>query len=246
MAQKYFKDSDYSKRWLKAVSEHSSLNRVLDDCLGVMHPLGGESLLDIGVGNGRFIEPFLATGIKFYVGVDLSKALLRENRTCLKSFPDLDKQVFLIQSDAEHLPFRKQTFDKVICIGVFFFIPHMESFVAQVSKLLKKNGSFLTDFMDGTNPKLTMISQITKTANHAIRLIHRLRMTKSLLKLFSWLDQVPLLHLYEGWFTSYLTYGMTPFYSRNRANVLHEFEANNLKINKTFTNKSVFILASKN
>ncbi len=245
MTQKYFKDSDYGKRWSKAVGNSGSLKQVLEDCVRSMPHSQGAYLLDVGVGNGRFIEPFLVRGTKLYVGVDLSRHLLNEIKGRLKNQPDYYKSVSLVRADAAHLPFRAQSFDKVICIGVFFFIPHMETFVTDISHILKKNGHFLTDFMDDTKTELTILSETTKIANHLIGITHRLYLTNTILKLFGWLNQVPLLHLYKGWFTSYLTYGMTPFYPRKQKNVIQEFNRNNLNINKTFTNKSTFILAQK-
>lgn len=245
MSQKYFKESDYSQRWSKAVDNKDSLRMVLKESIRAISPSKGDCLLDVGVGTGRFIEPCLNAGVRSYIGVDLSKDLLKEAKDKLKNNMQLYPNLHLIEADAEHLPFKRKVFDKVICIGVFFFLPHMESFVNEISILLKKDGLFLVDFMDTVSLKLSLLSQGTKIFNEFTSLLRKVHLTRILLKLLSWIDSVPLFHLYEGWFTSYLTYGMTPLYVRGHTNVLNEFQANKLKVDQTFINKSVFILAHK-
>ncbi len=217
----------------------------MNDCLAVISPLQGETVLDVGVGNGRFIPPCLLAGTQYYVGIDMSRALLDDIRARFKSNVASTQRLSLVRSDAEHLPFKKTSFDKIICVGVSYLLPHLESFVTDMSRALKQGGCFLTDYMDKGNVKLAAIYQITKLANHVTRLLRVLRVNPLILRLFTWLDHVPLLGLYEGWFSSYLTYGMTPFYPQHRAAIETAFSVNGLCIERTFTNKSVFILAQK-
>jgi len=81
-----------------------------------VHP--GETLLDIGIGTGLTSEPFRKAGLKIY-GIDGAKDLT-----------DLP------------LPYDDGFFHHVTCGGVFHFFGDLQPLFGEVTRLLKKGGSF--------------------------------------------------------------------------------------------------------
>src|SRR5437879_13162053 len=70
--------------------------------------LGGyESILDVGVGTGRYSEPLTVRGLPI-VGVDISASMMAKARE--KGLEDL------VRGDAHHLPFLDRSFDAVIFV----------------------------------------------------------------------------------------------------------------------------------
>ena len=73
-----------------------------------------ETILDVCCGNGLF---FLNEGInkKLLVGIDKSEELLQEAK---RIFTDnCIEDVSLIRGDAFQLPFKPETFDRVVCVN---------------------------------------------------------------------------------------------------------------------------------
>ena len=84
----------------------------------------------------KYFQPGSVTGI------DLSPAAVS---FCRERFGDLG--VDFLEGDAEHLPFAAESFDVVINVESSSCYPNVRAFMAQVHRVLRKNGSFLyTDF----------------------------------------------------------------------------------------------------
>lgn len=73
----------------------------------------GDKLLDYGCGFGRFYEYFRDKK-QDYFGMDISQAMIDET---VKRYPELKDKVQV--SEGEHLPYQDESFDKIICQGVF-------------------------------------------------------------------------------------------------------------------------------
>jgi len=95
----------------------------------------GEKILDLGCGNGRFLEFFRNKNIE-YIGVDSSEKLIEIAK---KKYPDFQ---FLV-ADALSLPFLENSFDKIFSISVFHHIPSKElrlQFLKEIKRTLKPRG----------------------------------------------------------------------------------------------------------
>ncbi len=93
----------------------------------------GESVLDLGCGNGRFSEYLKETK---YVGVDFSSGMIREAK---KRFPG--KQ--FLTSSVLDLPFKESFFDKIYSIAVIHQIPSHKyriKMLKEAKRILKKSG----------------------------------------------------------------------------------------------------------
>ncbi len=104
--------------------------RVMDELVGkVVNQLYlCKTILDLGVGTGRFAKPLQHHGFDV-VGVDIarkmiSKAVERE----------VDK---LVMGDACYLPFRKGSFDAVICIHILHLIQEWAAALRQICRVTR-------------------------------------------------------------------------------------------------------------
>lgn len=110
----------------------------------VLKPLGdvlGKSILDVGCGNGRHLLE-LAKRASIAVGMDLSKSLIKVAKARLSKLGLADKAM-LIVADALFMPFRRASFDDIICIAVIHHIPTKKlrrKVIAEMAEVLKGNG----------------------------------------------------------------------------------------------------------
>lgn len=77
------------------------------------------SLLDIGVGNGRWSSTLATARPRLFVGVDFSRAELLSARS---SAPAEGPAPTLVCADAGALPFAPQSFDVVCCLGLMPYV----------------------------------------------------------------------------------------------------------------------------
>ena len=90
---------------------------------------GCKTILDIGIGTGRFAEYFNDSGFNI-VGIDLSLSMMAKAR---------EKRLRnLIQADAHHLPFRNRTFDGATMIHVLHLVSDWLQVVHEVGRVTRK------------------------------------------------------------------------------------------------------------
>lgn len=95
----------------------------------------GDSVLDLGCGNGRLLELFRGKNVD-YVGVDNSEKLIEIAK---KKNPGIFFQV----ADALNLPFPDNFFDKVFSIAVLHHIPSDDfrnQFIKEARRVLRPGG----------------------------------------------------------------------------------------------------------
>ncbi len=103
----------------------------IEDHLAIIKPEEGELVLDVGTGTGRFL-PFFPSCI----GADLSENMLKKARVYKKP---------LVRCDAEHLPFRDNTFDIVHSAG-FLGIYRSRKIIEECTRVAKKGGRVYISF----------------------------------------------------------------------------------------------------
>ncbi len=118
-----------------------------------------ESILDVCCGNGLF---FLNTGTipiakRQWVGVDRSEALLKEAQ---KIFLDnAIEDVRLIRGNALQLPFKPETFGRVVCVNTLLNLPSLEvieSLLVELMRICKANGKIVVDIRNQSNPYIRL------------------------------------------------------------------------------------------
>ena len=100
--------------------------------------INGSSVLDVGVGYGRYAIPLANEG-KFVVGVDVSLGMLRRLRR-------YSSDVHVILASGTHLPFKERVFDAVISLATLYYIPGWERVICEISRVLKEGGVAKLDF----------------------------------------------------------------------------------------------------
>jgi len=96
----------------------------------------GDSVLDVGCGNGRLINNLAQkNAIKAY-GVDISPQMIRE---CRARYENIDFQV----SNGEQLPFDDNSFDTVIICCVLHHLHNPKGFFLEVYRVLKAGGTLI-------------------------------------------------------------------------------------------------------
>ena len=83
------------------------------------HAPAGGSVLDVACGTGRYTQLLLSRGYQVG-GIDISSEMLAIARARINNDPDL---LFMLNGDAENLPFEDKQFDGVTCMRLFHRIP---------------------------------------------------------------------------------------------------------------------------
>ncbi len=108
--------------------------------IGMLKANRPASVLDVAAGTGDFTRAALTLKPARIVGVDISEAMLDQARRKCSNI-NCSTAVEFMTGDAEHLPFGNQSFDAVICaFGVRNF-EHTGQGIAEMFRILKKDGS---------------------------------------------------------------------------------------------------------
>ena len=95
----------------------------------------GKNLLDVGCGSGLFFQE-VAAQTQLVVGVDVSLKLLLKANSQAKKFPD----VFVVQADADHLPFVDELFGAVFVFTVLQNMPKLAKMVSELNRVTESGG----------------------------------------------------------------------------------------------------------
>ena len=105
--------------------------------LSFLKPVPGEIILDAGCGTGVFTCDIIASGSQV-IGLDISFPMVRRAREKsggLRFHP--------ARGDISRLPFRAESFDKVVSVTALEFIDDAKSAVAELFRVVKKGGFVL-------------------------------------------------------------------------------------------------------
>jgi ubiquinone/menaquinone biosynthesis C-methylase UbiE len=98
--------------------------------------VGGCVVLDVGCGAGLFFSQ-VAAEVSRVVGVDISPRLLLKAREEAKKFSN----VFVLQADADHLPFKEGFFEAVFAFTVLQNMPKPSETLRELKRVAKPDGS---------------------------------------------------------------------------------------------------------
>src|SRR5580658_8439876 len=99
----------------------------------------GQAILEAGCGMGRFTQIALETGAELF-SFDLSTAVeanLRNNGD--------SSRVHIVQASIYEIPFRKESFDKVFCMGVLQHCPDVRAAFMSLVPFLRPGGEIVID-----------------------------------------------------------------------------------------------------
>ena len=101
--------------------------------------LAGLDVLEAGCGSGRFSEVMLAAGARL-CALDLSDAV-EANYSNHRAHPHF----FVVQGDLRAAPYRKRSFDVVVCLGVLQHTPDPEASIIALASYAKPGGLVVVD-----------------------------------------------------------------------------------------------------
>jgi SAM-dependent methyltransferase len=118
----------------------------------------GSKLLEVGSGSGRFTSHALSTGADVF-SIDFSNAV-EANYKNNGHHPNL----LIVQASVYELPFDRDYFDKVLCIGVLQHTPNPRLSFKKLVESLKPGGLLVTDIY------LKSFSQVYLTPKYLFRI----------------------------------------------------------------------------
>jgi SAM-dependent methyltransferase len=114
----------------------------------------GETLLDAGCGEGRHCFGALERGARV-VGLDLDLASLRPAVGGLRTRgEELGSLGAMIQGNTFHLPFRDESFDKVICSEVMEHVHDYTAAARELARVTKPGGALAVTIPTATSENL--------------------------------------------------------------------------------------------
>lgn len=143
LVQEYYskRAGDYDKQKTRTWKSEIGFDaRITNEIIGAALALRVGDGLEIGVGSGRVCIPLLRETRLNFVGIDLSKAMLKLAKFKLTCHGEKSS---LILADAEHLPFRDETFNLVICVSTLHYFTSPELVLKETSRMLKRKGVFI-------------------------------------------------------------------------------------------------------
>ena len=95
-----------------------------------------KEVLEVGCGPGIGLG-YLAKKAKKVIGTDYDTNLVKFAKDYYKD------RVDILQSDAQYLPFKNNTFDVVILFEAIYYLPYPDRFLCECKRVLKKGGIVL-------------------------------------------------------------------------------------------------------
>ncbi len=115
--------------------KHGNSEKLDDSILRSYPPQKGEKILDLGCGDGRFLEKLhkLESSIELY-GVDISENMIAAGKE--RGIPGCSLEL----GDAENLPYRDHTLDRIYCLNSFHHYPNPKRVAEEMWRVLKPGG----------------------------------------------------------------------------------------------------------
>jgi len=95
---------------------------------------GARSVLDVGVGSGRYIPGYLEAGVSRVVGVDISTTMLELARQYVQSLGSIAGEVELIEADIDAFT-TAEKFDVVVAMGFFDYLANPQASLRKLRDL---------------------------------------------------------------------------------------------------------------
>lgn len=158
----------------------ADLSRVrLERCAGMpLKDFAGLKVLEAGCGAGRFTELLVNAGALVHA-VDLSTAV-DANRRNIGERPNY----VVAQADIRELPFPRESFDVVLCIGVLQHTPSPADSIAALWRMVAPGGLLVIDHYTWTLSRLTKLAPLYRLLLKRLPADRARRITDRLVDLF--------------------------------------------------------------
>ncbi|MBV7441516.1 class I SAM-dependent methyltransferase [Weeksellaceae bacterium TAE3-ERU29] len=107
-----------------------------------------QKILEIGHGNCKHLQSILskAENLK-YTGLDISDLMNQQAKENNKTEIENGQTEFIIY-DGENIPFKENTFDKIVTVNTLYFFKAPINFFSQIAQILKPTGIFVLTFQE--------------------------------------------------------------------------------------------------
>ena len=102
----------------------------------------GKSVLDCGVGKGRFAVNMMINGAAGVTGLDINERMLEITK---QRCPSVDT----VLGDIENIEFPCRWFDVVSCMETLIHVPDKEKAVCEMARVVKKDGCVVINVQSG-------------------------------------------------------------------------------------------------
>ncbi len=113
------------------------------DTLKIVAATAGDSILEIGMGNGFFVKEILQkdSSIK-YTGADFSEVMVEEAKKINAKWINNGQAIFVF-ADVAALPFDDASFNKLFTINTIYFWKNPVKILNEIKRVLKPRGKFM-------------------------------------------------------------------------------------------------------
>ena len=109
-----------------------------------------QKILEIGHGNCKHLQSILSKAVNLkYTGLDISDLMNQQAKENNKTEIENGQAEFIIY-DGENIPFKENTFDKIVTVNTLYFLKNPIDFFSQIAEILKPNGIFALSFQEKT------------------------------------------------------------------------------------------------
>jgi SAM-dependent methyltransferase len=118
------------------------LSRIeLDGIMELTNTGRSDIVLDIGTGSGRVAREIISKTNARVIGIDLGFQLMGQSEQKSKFLDNYER----IMADGQHLPFKNNSFDVVVCIRAFKYLPNYVLGLSEMKRALKQSGLLIFD-----------------------------------------------------------------------------------------------------
>jgi len=140
-------------------------DEIIDALVDAVRVSENPVVLEVCMGTGRTSLPLLKRVKMHLVGLDLSKEMLE---TAKEKMFSCKKRFDLILGDAEHLPFKENVFDAVICTSAMHYFDDPAHYLVGLSRVIRKNCPFIYgDLTLHESDELSFLNRLERTVSHA-------------------------------------------------------------------------------
>lgn len=133
-------DSEELKQYFKQISKERYKREPYIDKFADFREHSNDKVLEIGIGDGSDFQRWIECGADV-TGIDFSSEAIKLARKRTETFGLNDKDFNIMQSDAERLPFKSDTFDVVYSWGVLHHTSDTRKALTESFRILKKGGT---------------------------------------------------------------------------------------------------------
>jgi ubiquinone/menaquinone biosynthesis C-methylase UbiE len=116
-----------------------------------------DTILDVGCADLNYTLDFADNGFKV-TGMDLSDSQIHAGKFKAE---EKGKDIPLVVGDAEHLPFKDESFDTCISMSTLIFVPDPQKAIKELDRVSKKN--IIIDVPNKISPYYSVIDKILRS-----------------------------------------------------------------------------------